>query len=48
MESAMKMSFDGGVLEMHGAFAQRTDGMFGNSAVYELLVKKLGSNASLW
>jgi len=40
-KSAMKMSFDGGVLEMHCAYAQRTDGMFGDAAIYETLVKKL-------
>jgi len=40
-KSAMKMSFDGGVLEMHCAYAQRTDGMFGDNDIRELLVKKL-------
>src|SRR5437660_9933106 len=40
-KSAMKMAFDGGVLEMHCAYAQRTDGMFGDNAIRELLVRKL-------
>src|SRR5882757_9145243 len=39
-KSAMKLAFDGGVLEMHCAYAQRTDGMFGDNAVRELLVSK--------
>jgi hypothetical protein len=29
------------VLEMHCAYALRTDGMFGDNAIRELLVKKL-------
>jgi hypothetical protein len=40
-KAAMKMSFDGGILEMHCAYAQRTDGMFGDNAIRELLVNKL-------
>jgi hypothetical protein len=40
-KSAMKMTFDGGVLEMHCAYAQRTDGMFSDNQIRELLVKKL-------
>jgi len=40
-KSAMKMSFDSGVLEMHCAYAQRTDGMFSDNAIRELLVNKL-------
>ena len=40
-KSAMRLAFDGGVLEMHCAYAQRTDGMFGDNAIRELLVKKL-------
>jgi hypothetical protein len=39
--SEMSMTFDGGVLEMHCAYALRTDGMFGDNAIRELLVKKL-------
>jgi hypothetical protein len=40
-KSAMKMTFDKGVLEMNCAYAQRTDGMFGDNAIRELLVSKL-------
>ena len=40
-KSAMKLSFDQGVLEMHCAYAQRTDGMFSDNAIRELLVDKL-------
>src|SRR6185295_17148262 len=40
-KAAMKMTFDGGVLEMHCAYALRTDGMFSDNAIRELLVKKL-------
>ena len=40
-KSAMKMTFDGGVLEMHCAYALRTDGMFSDNQIRELLVKKL-------
>ena len=38
---AMKLSFDGGVCEMHCAYALRTDGMFSDNEIRELLVKKL-------
>jgi hypothetical protein len=37
----MKLSFDGGVLEMHCAYAQRTDGMFSDNEIRALLEKKL-------
>ena len=40
-KAAMKVSFDGGVLEMHCAYALRTDGMFSDNAIRELLVAKL-------
>jgi hypothetical protein len=40
-KSAMKLSFDAGVLEMHCAYAQRTDGMYSDNQIRELLVKKL-------
>ena len=40
-KAAMKMSFDAGVLEMNCAYAQRTDGMFSDNAIRELLVAKL-------
>ena len=32
-KSAMKLAFDGGVLEMHCAYAQRTDGMFSDNDI---------------
>jgi hypothetical protein len=40
-KSQMKMTFDDGVLEMHCAYAQRTDGMFSDNQIRELLVNKL-------
>jgi len=40
-KSAMKLGFDGGVLEMHCAYAMRTDGMYSDNEIRELLVKKL-------
>ena len=40
-KSAMQMTFEGGVLEMHCAYSLRTDGMYGDSAIKDLLVKKL-------
>jgi len=40
-KAQMKMSFDKGVLEMHCAYAQRTDGMFRDADIRELLVKNL-------
>jgi hypothetical protein len=40
-KASMKMTFEAGVLEMHCAYALRTDGMFGDNAIRELLVKKL-------
>ena len=40
-KSAMRMSFDGGVLEMHCAYALRTEGMHGDNAIRELLLSKL-------
>ena len=40
-KSAMKLAFEGGVLEMHCAYAQRTDGMFSDDQIRELLVAKL-------
>ena len=38
---AMQLAFDGGVLEMHCAYALRTDGMFSDREIQELLVQKL-------
>ena len=40
-KSAMRMSFENGTLEMHCAYALRTEGMHGDGAIKELLVKKL-------
>jgi hypothetical protein len=40
-KAAMKITFDGGVLEMHCAYALRTDGMYSDNEIRELLVKKL-------
>ena len=37
----MKMSFQGGVLEMHCAYALRTDGMYSDNQIRELLEKGL-------
>ena len=37
----MSMTFDGGVLEMHCAYALRTDGMYSDGEIRELLLKKL-------
>ena len=35
------MTFEGGVLEMHCAYALRTGGMHSDNAIRELLMKKL-------
>jgi hypothetical protein len=40
-KSAMKMSFDNGVLEMHCAYAMGTGGMFSDSEIRGLLVNRL-------
>jgi hypothetical protein len=37
----MSMTFDGGVLEMHCAYALRTDGMYSDGEIRELLLKHL-------
>ena len=37
----MRMSFDGGVLEMHCAYALRTDGMFSDAEICKALMAKL-------
>lgn len=37
----MRMTFDGGVLEMHCAYALRTDGMYSDGAIREALLAKL-------
>lgn len=40
-KGAMKMTFDKGVLEMHCAYAQRTEGMFNDNDIRKLLIDKL-------
>ncbi len=40
-KSAMKMTFDQGVLEMHCAYAMKTDGMYSDNQIRDLLVSKL-------
>ncbi len=37
----MKITFEGGVLEMHCAYAQRTEGMFNDNEIREALMAKL-------
>src|SRR5262245_49759620 len=37
----MKISFDGGVLEMHCAYALRTDGMFDDGTIRKLIEERL-------
>ena len=37
----MSMTFDGGVLEMHCAYALRSDGMFSDNDIRNLLLKHL-------
>ena len=39
--SDMRMSFADGVLEMHCAYAQRTDGMYSDGEIREMLLAKL-------
>ena len=40
-KSSMKISFDAGVLEMHCAYALRTDGMYSDNEIREVLMAKL-------
>ena len=40
-KSQMKISFDDGVLEMHCAYALRTDGMYSDNEIREVLMSKL-------
>jgi hypothetical protein len=40
-KASMKIAFAGGVLEMHCAYALRTDGMFSDGEIRELLLKGL-------
>lgn len=37
----MKMTFEAGVLEMHCAYALRTEGMFNDNEIREMLMSKL-------
>lgn len=37
----MKITFENGVLEMHCAYAQRTDGMFSDNTIRDVLMAKL-------
>jgi len=40
-KAEMKMTFEGGVLDMHCAYALRTEGMFGDGEIRALLTEKL-------
>jgi hypothetical protein len=40
-KSDMRIAFDGGVLEMHCAYALRTDGMYSDNEIREVLMAKL-------
>jgi hypothetical protein len=40
-KSAMQMTFKDGVLDMHCAYAQRTDGMHSDNAIREVLIQGL-------
>ena len=40
-KSAMSITFTDGILEMHCAYALRTDGMFSDNEIRELLTQKL-------
>ncbi len=40
-KAAMRMSFENGVLEMHCAYALRTEGMFGDGEIRKLLESRL-------
>ncbi len=40
-KSEMKLSFEGGVLEMHCAYGLRTEGMFSDSEICKALIEKL-------
>src|SRR3954451_17542403 len=40
-KNEMKATFDSGVLEMHCAYALRTEGMFSDNEIRELLLTKL-------
>jgi hypothetical protein len=40
-KSEMKITFSGGVLEMHCAYGQRLDGIYNENKIYEVLVAGL-------
>jgi hypothetical protein len=40
-KAAMQINFDDGILEMHCAYALRTDGMYSDGEIREVLVAKL-------
>ncbi len=40
-KAAMKLAFDGGVLEMHCAYALRTEGMWSDNQIREALMRGL-------
>jgi hypothetical protein len=40
-KASMKMTFEAGVLEMHCAYAMKTDGMFSDNEIQTLLTNKL-------
>jgi len=40
-KAAMAITFQGGILEMHCAYALRSDGMYSDNVIRELLVKGL-------
>src|SRR5215471_666922 len=40
-KSDMSITFEGGVLEMHCAYALRTEGMYGDMEICQLLTQKL-------
>ena len=40
-KAAMQINFDAGILEMHCAYALRTDGMYSDGEIREILIAKL-------
>ncbi|MCW5978066.1 MAG: hypothetical protein KIT09_08300 [Bryobacteraceae bacterium] len=40
-KTAMRIGFDNGVLEMHCAYALRTDGMYSDNEIRQVLEKEL-------
>lgn len=45
-KAEMSLGFRGGVLEMQCAYALRTDGMFGDNEIRNLLIEKLRVNGA--